>query len=160
MPSSRKVLSLVPTLSIALRLTFSGVRRIRRLPTAMTGDAAGRTSAATASPTPTATAALSTPMTGPSRARDLTYPCSRETARQVLTVGERSGPRSGGLVNRRTSGGVALCGSDARREGVGLAVQHRDRAAGQGRVGVVQLGRVAHPVVELPLAVGIPHVGV
>ena len=39
--------------SIVVRLADSGVSMITRLPTAITGDAAGRTNAAANSPTPT-----------------------------------------------------------------------------------------------------------
>ena len=88
-------MSLVPTLPIAARLAPSGVSRMSVFPTAMTGDAAGRTKAATSSPTPTATAALSNPTRALYSPRSLTPSCSQPNHVRVLTIRERSAPRAG-----------------------------------------------------------------
>src|SRR4051794_18112305 len=79
-------LSLVPTLLMAVRFSDSGVSVIRRLPTAITGAAAGRTSAAPASPTPTATAAVTNPMRAPTSRDDLTGPPSLRRDRPTEEV--------------------------------------------------------------------------
>src|SRR4051794_8040749 len=85
MPPSSRVLSAVPTLLMVGRFTDSGVSTMIRLPTAMTGAAAGRTNAAASSPTPTAMAALSTPSSPPTHTLEHTGSSWQRRAHRVIT---------------------------------------------------------------------------
>src|SRR5205807_885561 len=80
------------TLLIVARFADSGVRTMIRLPTAMTGAAAGRTKTATNSPTPTATAALRTPMSQPTGIRVRTGQSSQSGAHRIITELRRRQP--------------------------------------------------------------------
>ena len=77
MPRMSSVLSFVPALRMPSRFSDSGVRVMMRLPTAMSGDAAGRTNAATVSPTPMAIAADRKPISQPRPARERIQPSSQ-----------------------------------------------------------------------------------
>src|SRR5882762_5559865 len=77
MPVSNTCLSFVPNSRVAHRLIDSGVSRMTRLPTAITGAAAGRTATATSSPTATVTPAASRPTAAPAaRSARFTRPYS------------------------------------------------------------------------------------
>ena len=63
MPVNSADLSFVPKTLIAHCLTATGVNSMKRLPTAMIGDAAGRTTAAVSSPAATAAPAANSAIT-------------------------------------------------------------------------------------------------